>query len=765
MYSIDVFDTLLSTKTINVQGIYLIMQWELAVNAEYRTLNAHIKQNFFVLRINAENTARNLFWSEECQDINLYQVYECMALSGMLSEDEKNKLCLLEKRIFCENVVGIKRNIDIIKEYRKKDSDIILLADTCLDSNTVRRMLVQADDTLADFPLYVSSEYKKRQKDGSLFWELKSCYGFMPEDWIHLSSDKTMETIVGNLKIGYESLPFGELTEFEKDLLSETPLDIYTHYMIGTARNLRTTKVLTIPEYIGISLAGPILVPYVQWILDVCAEKEIKRLYFVARDGYVLMKIAEQLIKKEKSDVALFYLYGSRRAWGDAAIDENGIYRKLLEIFQDDTAVLDILHFANILHIPEEKLVPFLPPVYRQHGRKYTKKEAAFFSRNLMENEVLKEIVLKELTNKRERTLNYLRQAVDCSDNKFAFVELNGTGVTQDCLGKLLYPIYGNKIRTFYYFKMKYTLPLNYSERYVFFPSNLYMNWIIEPFCRAPHGQTIDYRFKDGKYKPVLDSEGVRLSDYGFFEYLSGIQAFTDQYMQNSIDKYQKVGVLKQIQSYFSYIARKPSEEVLNFISDMPFDNKGTGDTESVFAPRLSDEDIRALFFLRRPEEIEQVYKGASLEYSLLRASKEQKELIKYYQRQYNLKPGIMARTKRDQFDGESNSIEIVKKYGLPYDLSGERIIVYGAGKIGKKFVNDLESWEDVRLVMWVDSAPRDCGLYRVCAPENIKTVIYDRIIIAIKNEDAQCEIRNQLEKMKIPKYKVINIFWEDFGR
>src|SRR5699024_7318970 len=57
---------------------------------------------------------------------------------------------------------------------------------------------------------------------------------------------------------------------------------------------------------------APFLVCYVRWVLDQALQRGIKRLYFVARDGEVMYKIARQL-KRPGDDIEMRYLYGSRR--------------------------------------------------------------------------------------------------------------------------------------------------------------------------------------------------------------------------------------------------------------------------------------------------------------------------------------------------------------------------------------------------------------------------------------------------------------------
>ena len=66
----------------------------------------------------------------------------------------------------------------------------------------------------------------------------------------------------------------------------------------------------------------PFLLAYVLWVLDDARQRSIQKLYFVARDGEVLLRIAEAL-QDGRRDIDLRYLYGSRRAWVPASISSN----------------------------------------------------------------------------------------------------------------------------------------------------------------------------------------------------------------------------------------------------------------------------------------------------------------------------------------------------------------------------------------------------------------------------------------------------------
>jgi len=67
-----------------------------------------------------------------------------------------------------------------------------------------------------------------------------------------------------------------------------------------------------IAETIANSFFGPMLYDYVWFILEEAKKRNIYRLYFLARDGYLLRKIACEICKKNGLSIECKYLYVSR---------------------------------------------------------------------------------------------------------------------------------------------------------------------------------------------------------------------------------------------------------------------------------------------------------------------------------------------------------------------------------------------------------------------------------------------------------------------
>ena len=73
-------------------------------------------------------------------------------------------------------------------------------------------------------------------------------------------------------------------------------------------------------EQIAAEYIAPAMCGFVDYILKTAAENGVKTLYFLARDGYLMQKIAEKLAAKREYGLKLRYLYCSRASLRLSAI-------------------------------------------------------------------------------------------------------------------------------------------------------------------------------------------------------------------------------------------------------------------------------------------------------------------------------------------------------------------------------------------------------------------------------------------------------------
>ena len=67
-------------------------------------------------------------------------------------------------------------------------------------------------------------------------------------------------------------------------------------------------------RYYAKRVVGPVALSFVSWIIDSAEKRGLKRLYFLARDGYILFKIAKRICESKGLSIECRYLYCSRTA-------------------------------------------------------------------------------------------------------------------------------------------------------------------------------------------------------------------------------------------------------------------------------------------------------------------------------------------------------------------------------------------------------------------------------------------------------------------
>jgi hypothetical protein len=112
-------------------------------------------------------------------------------------------------------------------------------------------------------------------------------------------------------------------------------------------------------------------------------------------------------------------------------------------------------------------------------------------------------------------------------------------------------------------------------------------------------------------------------------------------------------------------------------------------------------------------------------------------------------------------FSSKMEKKKVNKKMGFylfPFELveKNSRVIIYGAGKIGKQFVNQINKSKYCELVCVVDQAiSREAdGLFR--NPEAILQLEYDCIVISVANQKATEQICEQLRAFGVDEQKIV---------
>ncbi|MCI8801090.1 MAG: hypothetical protein HFH88_14955 [Lachnospiraceae bacterium] len=486
-------------------------------------------------------------------------------------------------------------------------------------------------------------------------------------------------------------------------------------------------------------------------------RRGIDRLYFVARDGWILKQIADIIIRERQYSIQTFYIYGSRKVWRLPAYEGSvEDFNRILKWSNlDETISLEDL--AMVFQLEMDELRSFLPERFQKGGENL---QISGFQRDnickhLMYNREFREYLVESQVEKRDLVIRYLQQEIDTSDSSFAFVELAGTGLTQKCLALLIGSFYTGEIRNFY-FKLDSIQEKGQCSFLNFYPSNMERSYMLELLCRAPHGQTEGYREENGRILPVLDQvEGEQIKAYHLLQYRDAVLEYV-RYMEQAILQNQlkynvRIDIAKE---YLDVITCNPPERIAEYFCHMPFSSSGRKKGIIKFAPPVSPKQLRQIYFWGDGSNVREVYQGNSLDYALAVSEKAMhyKEKCQKYRKKgigkwltgwnrylhTHLKPGIA--------------------YFCPWELLQGSIVIYGAGKVGQAYVEQArQRYARCSSLLWVDQDYERLqaeGL-QVTSPEEIRAHTFDRIIIAIHQDAVRQEVWDNLREMGIEAEKI----------
>lgn len=746
LYSFDIFDTIITRNTATPDGIFALMQYELQHDSGYACLDEYIKNNFYIIRTNSEKLARENFCRRGIEEITLQQIYMCMATTGRISARDAELLMELELRIEWDNIIAISANIDKVHNLLDKGERIILISDMYLSARQISKLLAKVDERLLELEIFVSSDVGFTKRTGNLYKYVHNRLGIEYKAWQHYG-DNWQSDVLNPLKYGIKAKRYlyPELTVAERILLCNEA-DVFMQLSIGNSRNCRLGgSVKNQAWMVGSSSVAPILVTYVQWILECAKKQKITRLYFIARDGYILQRIADELIQLDGYNIRTKYIYGSRQAWRMPGFSGSVKELRTIIALADFKKKFTLEKLAHILGIEMSELKKFLSARYQQSEND---KEVLFCDlARLCYNENFRKYLLRTYGYKKELAQRYLLQEMDLEDEQWAFVELHGTGFTTGGVCNLLKPYYGGKIRAFYLSMDRVGL-CGDSVVYNLLSLQSPYKHMVELFCRAPHGQTIGYEFKSDIVVPIIErNNDTKWHEGNYEDYLCGIMAYV-RGLSSIVSIYRCCNHVTLVDAYFSNIINGKDEIALDYWGGMTISATNENRLAKKVAPKLSAKDIREIFLWNRYH----LYNGLELSLSILRCNDAEKAKIKYYKKY------------REQIINRYNSLFNIKKEmpknGYSHILNGiywnyftADIVVYGAGKFGKAFCGKAQEI-GINVSAWLDKNYVNLGLdgdKDYCRVHDCKCVF-----IAILNSDVAQSVKCEIAELGVSPDKIL---------
>lgn len=621
LYSFDIFDTLITRKVATPKGIFVLMKDIINQSPQFADLPNDVKTNFFNYRTNSEFYLRqiNNQWNDG-KDISLDMIYNHIQHTYFLTNEQTQAIKELEIQLELDNIIPIKENIEKLKVLLEKGKRVVLISDMYLPEYIIKEMLLKCDPVLCQVKLYLSSTLGFMKTKQVLFHYVKEQENVEFREWTHMGDNKFADFFCAR-KLGIKAVlyPYVKFKEYEKSLLVANSQNSFVQISLGCAKNIRLNKFPNDEKaQLGASLAGPILFPYIYWLLDQAQKRGIERLYFIARDGYVMKLIADLIIKENNLPIKTKYIYGSRKAWRISALnlDDDELYRQFIQF-----TMYEPKKIPQAFGLTKEEFLSILPKKLRNYSTSKPDKRLAEYLYN--NKDVLKFAIEKNKAQK-ECVINYLKNTIDCTDDKFAFVDLDGSGLTQNCLARLMNNFYDKNIKSFYYAVTPACCrSLNLEKYYYYTLKRGNMGNMLELLTRAPHGQTLKYADKNEDYKPILEQIDVEnFKAWGFDNYINGMLEYCNLLNQN---KYKYIQLDNQVilDIYINYLFLSIDKNTATLLGSIVHTSYGKESDE--FAPKLSVFDAFHYLFRKKVDT-------DNLMYSKARSNKFVNSIIEYRQ-------------------------------------------------------------------------------------------------------------------------------------
>jgi len=201
---------------------------------------------------------------------------------------------------------------------------------------------------------------------------------------------------------------------------------------------------------VAAGVAAPLLTGYVLWVLRHAQESRLDRLYFLSRDGEILLDIARRLRDCVSSSCQLRYLYASRHAWwvpaASAALSEH------LEPFIPDHGHLSLRAILVRLCLESDGVSDDLASVgfaVDDASRDLTRQERQTL-RAIVREGTLRRVIERSTASKRELLRQYLKQEGLFDAGDWALVDVGWRGTLQKALGVMLQEANAATARGFY---------------------------------------------------------------------------------------------------------------------------------------------------------------------------------------------------------------------------------------------------------------------------------------------------------------------------
>lgn len=507
LYSFDIFDTLISRKVLDPIGVFYQVQEKIV---DHGGFSLEFERNYPSIRHYSEFSLREYYHktvemrNSDHVEITLDEIFEKMSAIYGISADQAALLKQWELDAELENVIPLRKQIDLVKQLVSEGEKVILISDMYLPREQITKMLAAADPVLTKLPLFLSNEYGVLKNSGKLFLEVyKSFQPFYDFDkWIHYGDNPKADIRQPRqLNICTRKVEKPEFNNIKEELTSH--LQTSDAYLTAAMQARLCKQHYHAYDDFVISFVSLCFVPYIDWVLRDAQRRGYQTLYFISRDGHHLKRIADAMIRVRGLPFKTKLIYASRRTWRIPSfvheVDDGfwGGYGNFVNITSKEK-------LFEAMDVTEEQFHELFPQINIDTVDFMDREMFQGLVDIFRDSQKYRSFLMEQARKERVLVSGYLKQEIN-PDEKFAFVEYFGRGYTQDCLVNLWRDIIGSEDEKIAFYYSRSVLPdTGGSIRYNFTNNNSKQFFIEAIFANMPYKSIEHYQEQNGKIIPVF---------------------------------------------------------------------------------------------------------------------------------------------------------------------------------------------------------------------------------------------------------------------
>lgn len=308
LVSFDIFDTVLIRKCGKPENVFYLLAHKLFPK------DMSSREDFLLWRRSAEEEARTCTETNHSCELTLEAIYASPRLADYAPYTVE-ELMKAEQAVEAEQLTANPAIRELIEKKRAAGYTVCFISDMYFSSSFLSDVLRREGCLEEGERVFVSCEYGARKSNGALYDVART--ELHPRQWEHYGDNRHSDVKMARRK-GIKAVQINTAFTDVEQLILHHSNEIRQRYELSILTGLQRTARLTLKRRddfaeMAADFVAPAYIPYVLWVLRQAQSKGLKRLYFLSRDGHILMKMAESL-KADFPEIEFRYLFVSRKS-------------------------------------------------------------------------------------------------------------------------------------------------------------------------------------------------------------------------------------------------------------------------------------------------------------------------------------------------------------------------------------------------------------------------------------------------------------------